>query len=145
MKRAAALQPLSRDHHHALVVAAALRGAAEDDAAAARDRFLGFWRADGSRHFRIEEEILLPAFAAHADPAAEPLVQMLLDHARIRAQAARLEHGDCELDILHRLGDELAAHVRLEERAVFPLVETTIPEPALTRLGEDLERAEARP
>ena len=139
MQRDVALQPLSRDHHHALVVAAALRRADADAGA----RFLTCWHADGSRHFRIEEEVLLPAFAEHGDPAAEPLVRMLADHARIRAHAARLERGEAGDEELRLLGEQLAGHVRLEERVVFPLVEETLPGPDLQRLGDAIERAEA--
>ncbi|MBX5443250.1 MAG: hemerythrin domain-containing protein, partial [Solirubrobacteraceae bacterium] len=36
-----------------------------------------------------------------------------------------------------------AAHVDLEERELFPLVEATLPEDALAALGERLRAAEA--
>ena len=41
----------------------------------------------GRAHFRLEEEVLLPAFAAHGD-AYHPLVaHVLCDHVAIRQQA----------------------------------------------------------
>ena len=141
MKRHRALQPLSRDHHVALVAAQRLRRA--DEPAPARDAFLAFWREHGAQHFRIEEEVLLPAFAAHADPDAECVARMLIDHARIRAAAARLEDdADPPVETLHELGTMLERHVRLEEREVFPLIEAALPEAAAERLVEAVLAAE---
>lgn len=73
MKRSEALTPLSHDHHQALVLAQRLRRADAGNAPEVRDAFLGFWREHGQRHFREEEELLLPAYAGHGD-AHHPLV-----------------------------------------------------------------------
>ena len=54
MKRAEALQPLSRDHLKALPAAKRLREAT--DAAEASRGFLDFWETEGRHHFRVEEE-----------------------------------------------------------------------------------------
>lgn len=90
MKRSDALAPLSRDHHQALEVALRLRRAGEGDADAAVERFLAFWRAIGSRHFEIEEELLLPALPA-TDPEWRAACQRVLDeHARLRAAGEAL-------------------------------------------------------
>ena len=137
MKRHPALQPLSRDHHVALLAALRLRRATAEDAVAARDAFLAFWREHGANHFRVEEEVLLPAFAVHADPNAECVARMLMDHVRIRAAARRLEQpGDQPVESLHELGTLLERHVRLEEREVFPLIEDALPPQA----ADDLVR-----
>jgi hemerythrin-like domain-containing protein len=137
MKRHPALQPLSRDHHVALVAAQRLRRATGDGAAAARDEFLAFWREHGAKHFRVEEEVLLPAFAAHADPDAECVARMLMDHVRIRAAARRLEHEAAPpVATLHELGTMLERHVRLEEREVFPLIEDALTPEAAEQLVE---------
>lgn len=141
MKRHAALQPLSRDHHVALVAAQRLRRATEANAGAAREQFLAFWNDHGAKHFRVEEDVLLPLFARHGDPDDERIVRMLLDHVRIRAQVLALE-GDVEIGALHTLGEELAAHVRLEEREVFPLIEATLSEAAAAELVAAVQRAE---
>ena len=143
MKRHPALQPLSRDHHVALVAAQRLRRAGAGEAAAARDAFLEFWREHGAKHFRVEEDVLLPAFAVHADPDAECVARMLLDHVRIRAAAQRLERDrDPALETLHELGSMLERHVRLEEREVFPLIEDTLPPGAAEELVELVLAAE---
>jgi hypothetical protein len=46
---------------------------------------------------------------------------------------------------LHEIGEQLEAHIRLEERAVFPLVEESLSEAALTELAARLEVKEAGP
>jgi hemerythrin-like domain-containing protein len=143
MKRHPALQPLSRDHHIALVAAQRLRRAGAGEAVAARDAFLEFWREHGAKHFRVEEDVLLPAFAVHADPDADCVARMLMDHVRIRAAAQRLERdADPALEALHALGTMLERHVRLEEREVFPLIEETLPPEAAEELVELVLAAE---
>ena len=143
MKRHAALQPLSRDHHVALAVALRLRRATDDDAAAVLAAFLAFWREHGARHFRVEEEVLLPAFADHGDPDEGCVVRMLVDHVRIRAAAGRLENAsEPSVEALHELGAALERHVRLEEREVFPLIEAAMPQAAAEALAEAVLRAE---
>src|SRR5690242_1912027 len=113
MKRSLALKELSRDHQNALAIALALRRAGPDDRAEARANFLAFWRGHGSRHFRIEEEVLLPRFAARGG-ASEPSVRRVLEeHAAIRYLALELEDGEASLDSLRRLGQQLGEHVRL--------------------------------
>ncbi len=68
MKRADALQPLSRDHLKALL--AAKRVLEAPDATTAGSAFSTFWEAE-REHFRLEEEILLPHWAASAGPVQE--------------------------------------------------------------------------
>ena len=144
MKRHLALQPLSRDHHQALALAQRLRRASEQDAAAVRAAFLEYWHHHGQAHFRVEEEVLLPAFAEHGDPGDERVVRMLVDHVRIRRDARRLEQdaGPAPAD-LHALGTALERHVRLEEREVFPLIEAALPADAADALVDAVLKAES--
>ena len=140
MKRHTALIALSRDHHHALVIARRLRRATDQTAAEAAAAFLTHWHAEEKRHFRLEEELLLPAYAAHGDPDHPAVIRMLIDHMLIRRDAARLTDRP-PIELLHDLGARLSSHVELEEREVFPLVEAAIPEPELVELGERLKSA----
>lgn len=138
MKRAEALQPLSRDHLKALLAAKALREATVvEDAAAA---FLEFWKVEHD-HFRIEEEILLPTWAAHAEIDREAVLRTLTDHLHIRAQALRLANGRLSLQQLHDLGQRLNDHVRFEERRLFPMIEAALSDDELAQLGRALEAA----
>jgi hemerythrin-like domain-containing protein len=143
MKRTDALAPLSRDHQHGLAVALQLRRATPRSAEAAREAFASYWAAEGSRHFRIEEELLLPAFARHGPADHEAVVQVLVDHVELRRRAADLELAETpDPEELRRLGERLERHIRHEERTLFPLVENTLPDAALGELAGEIERAE---
>jgi iron-sulfur cluster repair protein YtfE (RIC family) len=138
VKRHDALAGLSRDHHHALVVAQRLKRASERTAPEARDKFLEYWREDGQRHFREEEDILLPAYAGFGDPEEPVIARVLVEHVRIRRLAHEVASDNSSLLVLHALGEQLSAHVRREERELFPLIEQTLPEHELTRLVQTL-------
>ena len=141
MKRHPSLVSLSRDHHHALVIAQRMRRATAETAAETAEAFLSHWDAEEKLHFRLEEELLLPAYAAHGEPDHPAIIRMLLDHMLIRRDAARLA-GTPPLELLHDLGARLADHVQLEEHEVFPLIEATIPESELQALGDRLRDVE---
>lgn len=137
MKRHPALVTLSHDHQHALAVALRLRRATATSAAEATAAFLAYWEAEGRRHFHLEEEELLPAYAAYGDPRHPAISQMLVDHMTIRRDAARAAAG-APLETLRSLGERLTDHVRLEEREVFVLVEQALPERELGVLAARL-------
>ena len=140
MKRHPALAPLSRDHHHALVIAQHLRRATTQTAPDIAGAFLAHWNAEQKLHFRLEEELLLPAYAAHGQPDHPAIIRMLLDHTLIRRDAAALTAAP-PLELLHELGARLADHVRLEEHEIFPLIEQAIPEHELEKLGDRIRDA----
>jgi iron-sulfur cluster repair protein YtfE (RIC family) len=140
MRRSAALASLSRDHHEALVLAQKLRRATPATVTTSRESFLAYWQAHGQNHFRLEEEILFPAYAAHGDPHHALIARALCDHVAIRHHAQALGGAnEPTLDALHELGHQLAAHVRLEERQVFPLIEQAVPSDELAVLARALE------
>ena len=124
MKRHQALIPLSHDHHHALVEARRLRRAADrsEDPSGPATAFIRFFRTSSVPHFREEEETLFP-LVIDVEEARELLVQALLDHQHMYALVAALEAGDDVRATMRALGERLEAHVRLEERALFPLIE----------------------
>jgi hypothetical protein len=139
-KRDPALVSLSRDHHKTLVAARELRRATAQTADAVRARFLSFWNTHGAAHFRLEDEVLLPAFAAHADPYHPLVARALCDHVAIRARVDAVgRESPTPSAVLHELGILLAEHVRLEERELFPLIERTIPPARLVAVADALE------
>jgi hemerythrin-like domain-containing protein len=140
MKRAEALRPLSREHLDALLAAKRLREA--EDPGAARKAFLEFWRGGGQRHFRVEEEVLLPAWAAQAEVDREGVARMLEEHLAIRREVLRLEDGELSLEEARELGTLLHDHVRFEERNLFPKVEEALDADSLDRLSAAIEEAE---
>jgi hypothetical protein len=142
MKRDPALVSLSHDHHQALFVAQALRRANAKTAADARAAFLAYWNARGRTHFRLEEEILLPAYVGYGDCHHPLVARVLCDHVAIRHLADEL--ATCRSpspSTLCRLGTQVSDHVRLEERELFPLVERTLPATALSDVVEALNAA----
>jgi hemerythrin-like domain-containing protein len=140
MKRSEALKPLSHDHHVTLEAALRLRRATEHNVALAGARFAAFWHRAGERHFEIEEKLILPALEGR-DPAWRDAVQRVqVDHADIRARVLALDGTD--VDAAHILGERLHAHVRFEERVLFPLLERALDEAELAELGERVRAAE---
>jgi len=125
VKRHPALVPLSHDHHHALVHARRLR----QEGLAHAHAFLRFFAAETTRHFREEEELVFPLL--YADEPME-LREVLLQHQRLRALASRLRAGE---DVTRELGELLEAHIRLEERDLFELIQQRVPEEQLAAIG----------
>ena len=136
MKRSTALSPLSRDHHAALVIASQLIGAGEQDAATTADRFVGFLAEHELRHFALEEELLLPTLLG-LDSGVALASRVRAEHEQLRAAMRRLRDapGRAEVEFLHETGRLLRAHVRMEERELFPLLEETLDPCALRELG----------
>lgn len=147
MKRHPALREFSDDHHQGLVNALRLKKTASGEGIAparAARAFLTFWREETSPHFRKEEEVLLPVLARYGGEALgrEPVVRMLLQHARIRGLAMRLgdetEKEGIQSGTLRDLGELLEAHIRLEERIVFPMMEEALSKTALGEISDRL-------
>ena len=153
MKRHPDLRTFSDDHHQGLVQARRLRRAAageEAEPADAARSFLEFWRRETSLHFRKEEEVLLPVLARYGgDLSQRPVVEMLAQHASIRGLAMQLgdelERDGVLGDTLQNLGEKLEAHIRLEEREVFPHIEEALPEGVLHEVSARLEVFEPGP
>jgi len=101
--------------------------------------------------FREEEEVLLPVLARYRENvlAREPVVEMLLQHARIRGLIMGLSDevkgGSVRPETLGSIGELLEAHIRLEEREVFPTIEEALPEEALREVAVRLEAIKAQP
>jgi iron-sulfur cluster repair protein YtfE (RIC family) len=143
VKRSEALAPLSRDHHHGLFVALQLKRATPDTAEEARAAFLEFFEVEGGRHFRVEEEVLLPALARHGELDDAAVVRVLVDHVDLRRRAQDVARAPRpSLDELHDLGARLEGHIRHEERVLFPMIEDALPADELEDLAAAVERAD---
>ena len=142
MKRSPELAPLSRDHHQALEAALRLRRATGETLEAAVGHFLEFWGRHGEQHFVIEERLVLPALPDDDAEWAEATRRVRAEHREIRAGAASLADAS-SVRAARGVGELLAAHVRFEERTLFPLVEQRLSPGALADLGRALAAAEA--
>jgi quercetin dioxygenase-like cupin family protein len=78
--------------------------------------------------------------AVDCEQAHELLVQALLEHQRLHALAARLQQqlaaGEGVAEVMRRLAELLEAHVRLEERRLFPVIEQLLEQAAPTGLAQ---------
>ncbi|MCW5943434.1 MAG: hemerythrin domain-containing protein [Fimbriimonadaceae bacterium] len=119
MKRHPALQPFSRDHNVGLVFA---RRIERGDAVA--EEFAKLWAEELDAHFRDEEALLGPLVG---DDTRNRLVA---EHRAIRELAESVATAD-----LGRLGRLLDAHIRWEERELFPAIEASASEAELAALG----------
>jgi len=126
MKRSATLQSLSREHHTALTLAkacerAALSGVAGQVSATCQ-RAIREFTNELEPHFQVEEQSLLPLLKnANAQPLAQ---RALADHQQLRTLLKDLQQNNA--DALERFGKCLSAHVRFEERELFPALESVL-------------------
>lgn len=129
-RRHDALMPLTHDHHHVLAKARALREAAKKGDAAdlwkEAQGFVNFFAAEGELHFREEEEELVPIFGESLPPEA---IGMLEDHVILRGHVRALAHeanvGSVDPRTALQVAEGFAAHVRFEEKVLFPMIEAT--------------------
>lgn len=123
MKRHQKLQDLSREHYSALKLALQAKHAAASGDPAKIGTAAAACVADFERelepHFVIEENTLLPLLTA---PEETELVRRILqDHAGLRLLATQLRQPD--VSKLLGFAKLLTAHIRFEERDMFPAVE----------------------
>ena len=98
------------------------------DSGEARKVFLDFYQREGSRHFRAEEEWLLPAFARHTRVDDPAIVRVLTEHVDLRGRGQDLERStNPDPATLRELGERLESHIRFEERVLFPMIEEALP------------------
>jgi hemerythrin-like domain-containing protein len=78
-----------------------------------------------------------------ADPPAE-LTRVLLEHVHglVAQLRADLADGAPNAEQLRRLGETLQSHVRFEEKELFPLIETVVPQESLeAMIFQDRDRS----
>jgi hemerythrin-like domain-containing protein len=117
---------------------AAAAGAASARLAAASD-FVEFFRNEERVHLRDEEEELFPLFLRHVRSQPAPLREARVQHVQLEGFACKLgiavTAGSVDRETLAAAGELLDAHIRLEERQLFPLIEELVPDDELRRLG----------
>jgi len=139
-KRHEALIPLSHHHHHALVEVVKLKRAGTAESKFTIEEIKAslraFWYPGGNAHFREEEEILLPAFAKFETVDRPEIIENLLEHVKIRSLVSHVLETDGDpVPLMHELGKMLDAHIRKEERIIFPMIEDALSEETLQGLA----------
>ncbi len=131
MKRDVRLQGLSSEHHQALVIARSLtRPTATwtaEEGAALRRRF----EAELEPHFCVEEQVLLPGLRRVGEE--ELVARIEADHAFLRESVVEAAAGDGA--VARAFGERLHAHVRFEERELFPACERLLSEEVLDEVA----------
>lgn len=140
IKRHESLKPLSRHHMEGLHLALKLKRAGTEKSKLTTEEIVqdarDFWEPDGQEHFREEEEILLPSYAAFANIHHPEIVAMLLEHVQIRSGIHRiLKESNRDINNMQQLGMLLEEHIRREERVIFPMIEKALPEEKLLELA----------
>lgn len=134
MKRHPALHDLSRDHHLFLLHCRAIRWLITGDPRAASlsetlAGFLAVWEEAILPHQEEEEEQLLPLYRRSPSAMqAQHEARMVADHAWLTERIAALRRAPEEdlLELLEAIGQSLYAHIRFEERVVFPHLEAVM-------------------
>jgi iron-sulfur cluster repair protein YtfE (RIC family) len=145
MKRDKNLHPLSWDHHAALTSVVFTRkhikvGADRERLEQVAREFAVFHQDALLPHFRHEEEWLLPRYLRHVSADDPDLIRLLTDHIVLHKLILDLGHavrdGGELVPALTALADHLEAHVRFEERELFPKIEAALTADELRDLGE---------
>ena len=80
-----------------------------------------------------------PLFLRHVQSQPAPLREARVQHVQLEGFARKLDiavsAGFVDRVTLDAAGELLDAHIRLEERQLFPLIEELVPEDELRRLG----------
>jgi len=137
------LIPLSRQHQHALALCVRI-----DRAQPIHDTDMHFWQAEIEQHFESEIKVHFAAEENEVFPAARkfpelsPLVDELLgDHAVLRELFAQAQSRCMSADHLPAFAQQLAAHIRKEERQLFERLQQLMSQEELATLGKRLQAA----
>lgn len=136
IKRAKQILQLSKDHHYTLLFCWKIRQGLNLGVAAERIKkyVVYFWSQHMQAHFREEEEILFI-------PVKDEKVQKAInEHRQIKelVNSTLQSSVDEASNKLLQLADLIDAHVRYEERVLFPYLEKTLTFIQLENIGKQL-------
>jgi len=102
-------------------------------------RFIRFLAHHELTHFELEESLLLPELS-EAEDDRQLAERVLADHEFFRETLRELREGIGVSDVtyLHGIGDRLRAHIRMEERELFPRLEESLDQSALEHISVQL-------
>ncbi|MCB0464275.1 MAG: hemerythrin domain-containing protein [Aequorivita sp.] len=131
IKRHQALQPLSRQHHFGLLFSWKLRKGFNKNVEIERMQEYARWfyEHEIKPHFRDEEKYLFPILEAEN----ELVERALKEHRRIKRLFNDTKNPEKSL---HRLEEELDAHIRFEERVLFNEIQNVATEMQLEKIED---------
>ncbi|MEK6285735.1 MAG: hemerythrin domain-containing protein [Acidobacteriota bacterium] len=129
-RRNDSLIPLSREHQYALMLCLRIhRGLIEHDADANWLQMkagvaVRFFEGELAAHFQAEEEVLFPAMR-ELSGAQQIIDELLVEHGKMRRLIDELRQIELSslASTLKEFADTLEAHIRKEERELFPIYE----------------------
>ena len=132
-RRHESLVPLSREHHYGLLVCLRIHRGLEtyntnlDWVRERADKAIRFFESDLKTHFEVEEAIVFPAMSG-IEEARSTIEQLIGEHRSLAMLVDRLRLAlGLELSpLLREFADLLEAHIRKEERVLFPCYEGNI-------------------
>jgi len=141
-RRHESLIPLSREHHYGLLMCLRIHRGIENHQADVSwlseraDKVIRFFESDLKTHFEAEEEIVFPAMSGMEDSKAT-IDQLVNEHRNLERLVRRLRKArDLQLaPLLREFADLLEAHIRTEERALFPRYEQGVSSELATQVG----------
>lgn len=126
IKRAKALEELSREHHHGLLLSWKIRKGLIQNVAPERIKKYTdwFWDNNLQAHFEIEEKYIFPIL----DKENKLIKKALREHKRLKRLFAFTDKFERNLSLIE---EELVAHIRFEERILFQEIQTVASEKQL--------------
>ena len=139
MKRHESLAPLSREHHGALILAQLIKRNApvyKNLPTTIGDKVeysIHFFNNELKGHFKKEELLLHEVKEIH--PSITSIAdEISAEHILLKGLFHSLKDAYDPEAVLNELGNELDAHIRKEERVLFPLIQKYCPEEMLQKL-----------
>ena len=141
-RRHESIIPLSREHQYGLLVCLRIHRGIESHKADASwlneraEKVILFFESDLKKHFEAEEEIVFPSMGGIEE--ARPTIKQLLDeHRNLERIIQRLRLArDLQLaPLLRDFADLLEAHIRKEERVLFPCYEVHVSPEQASQVG----------
>lgn len=139
MKRDRRLYRLSHDHHTGLVFAWRIKQGLANEASEMQIRayIKYFWDNDLRRHFRDEENLLLP----HLSDSDPMKIRTLQEHESIRELVHLIDVREDGRERIQQLSTIVHNHIRFEERQLFPYLEKALSAAQLNAIGAALTKS----
>lgn len=128
----------SHEHHHGLVFCSRLQKINAVSNSILKSYINEFWDLYLLGHFDNEEKLLLPLMEKN-----EITLQFLQEHKQIKELVSTINTSKKEVhDLALDLASQLKAHIRFEERILFPYLEKKLSIDELETIGNALEEIE---
>jgi hemerythrin-like domain-containing protein len=143
LKRHPALVPLSQDHHFGLLLGWKISQGTQKSVESQRIAayVLYFFEEHLQKHFQEEEKYVFSLLDSKDDMRKDAMKQHV-DLLELKKELERNEEN--RLPLLEQIGTSLTAHIRFEERELFPYMQQKLAQQELLSLQEKIEAVHQR-